>query len=176
LGDQLKDYTNVRFGKIVLAWVVGHVGRGRERRASWLAFCDCGTFFIVRANNLTRNKTQSCGCARKETLSRIKFKHGHTANGIISAEYRVWANMIQRCSNLEDPYYGGRGIRVCNRWKKSFEKFIKDMGPKPEGRRGLRSEYSIERREVNGNYEPNNCYWATIDEQALNKRNTRRPI
>jgi hypothetical protein len=168
MGDVLKDHTGRRFGKIIIAWPVGH--DGKDRRPRWLAFCDCGNFFTVRAGNLTKNRTRSCGCARKETMVRINYRHGHNVRGKTSPEYRTWGNMVQRCSDLNDPYYGGRGIKVCERWRLSFQDFFADMGPKPKGKRGLRSEYSIERRDVNGNYEPDNCYWATIDEQCANRR------
>jgi hypothetical protein len=172
LGDTLKDHTRRRFGKITVAWPVGYVGK--KPRPSWLAFCDCGIFFVVRAANLSGNRTQSCGCARKETLARVNFKHGHSVRGLMSPEYHAWANAIQRCSNLEDTCYGGRGIKVCDRWLGSFELFLEDMGPRPKGSHGLRSEYSIERRDVNGNYDPENCYWATIAEQNANKRVKRK--
>jgi hypothetical protein len=85
-----------------------------------------------------------------------------------TSEYKSWAAMIQRCTNTNnDRYirYGGRGITVCDRWLNSFEAFYEDMGSKPG------PDYSIERRENNGNYEKNNCYWATKEEQANNKRN-----
>lgn len=166
MGSVLKDHTGVRFGKIVIAWPVGKV----RKIPCWLAFCDCGIFFIVRSGNLSGNRTQSCGCARYESLLKRNFKHGHSKRKNNSPEYRTWANMIQRCSNLENAYYGGRGITVCDRWKNSFEDFLKDMGPKPKGQRGLRPEYSIERRNVNGNYDPTNCYWATLTQQAANRR------
>jgi len=92
-------------------------------------------------------------------------KHGHCIGGD-SREYKVWTNMIQRCFNPKDPkwkHYGGRGIRVCDRWQR-FENFYADMGPRPEG-------MSIDRwPDNNGNYEPGNCCWATQSEQMRNKR------
>lgn len=83
-------------------------------------------------------------------------------------EHFAWGNMVQRCTNPKNPmykYYGARGISVCERWRTSFEAFLADMGSRPS------DQHSIERREVNGNYEPGNCYWATVDVQANNRRN-----
>ncbi len=92
--------------------------------------------------------------------------HGQTAGGQTSREYRSWRDMIQRCTNPKNKRwqsYGGRGISVCSRWLESFEAFYADMGPRPEGK-------TLDRRNVNGNYEPDNCRWATDAEQAQNKR------
>ncbi len=84
-------------------------------------------------------------------------------------EYFAWANMVQRCTNPNHEmysHYGGRGIYVCQSWRDSFENFFADMGPRPS------SLYSIERRDVNGHYEPGNCYWATFDVQMSNRQNS----
>jgi hypothetical protein len=122
----------------------------------WACVCSCGQITTVLGMNLKSGRTKSCGCKR--------VKHGlsHTP------EYDTWTGMKQRCFNPEtEGYsrYGGRGITVCERWKDSVENFIQDMGPRPG------PEYSIERKEVDGDYEPNNCYWATMDIQQNNRRN-----
>jgi hypothetical protein len=86
-----------------------------------------------------------------------------------TTEYRSWASMIVRCENRDGhayDRYGGRGVRVCRRWRMSFESFLKDMGPKPPG-------YSLERRNNNGSYTPKNCYWASRMEQQRNRRGNR---
>ncbi|MCK1367604.1 hypothetical protein [Bradyrhizobium sp. 62] len=116
-------------------------------------------------------KSQSCGCLRSELTSKraatgdIRRTHGMRR----TPEYGVWCAMRRRCENPKVdryPQYGGRGIKVCERWKR-FENFISDMGQRPD------PSFSIERRDNNGNYEPANCKWAKNEEQTYNKRTTR---
>lgn len=129
----------------------------------WFCQCDCGNTCVVRGANLTSEMTTSCGCLHKELLSARATTHGRTNDPL----YNVWKGMRHRCNNKNDDHYhlyGGRGIAVCERWN-NFENFLKDMGPRPN------SNYSIDRINNDGNYEPNNCRWATITEQARNQTN-----
>lgn len=168
----IKDLTGQRFGR----WrIVGYSHTDHNRRSAfWLCECDCGTRRSVSGNSLRMGDTKSCGCLHRETVSNSskihRFKHGHSANKKISREYYIWVAMRQRCENDNDksyPNYGGRGIRVCDRWK-SFKNFIEDIGLKPT------SAHTLERKNVNGDYALYNCKWATRKEQAANTRKTRR--
>lgn len=128
----------------------------------WECRCRCGSERIVEGRHLTSGRSKSCGCYRNEVISRVRKSHGLTE----TREYRIWCQMKGRCANPNIPEfanYGGRGITVCDRWLNSFEAFLTDMGNAPDG-------YSIDRINVNGNYEPSNCRWATPKQQANNTR------
>ena len=130
-------------------------------RSYWLCKCECGNTKVIRGTNLQRGCAKSCGCARHPV------KHGMYG----TTEHNIWSSLIQRCTNPNSQFYhnyGGRGIRVCARWRTSFEAFLEDMGPRPS------KKHSIDRFPNNdGNYEPGNCRWATRKEQQRNKRTSR---
>lgn len=130
--------------------------------------CVCGADFESRMDAVKSGRTVSCGCYNASRL-RINGKanktHGHTTNGVETPEYRTWKGMMQRCyypKHNRYMHYGGRGIRVCDAWR-AFSQFLKDMGSRPIGT-------SIDRINCEGNYEPNNCRWATASVQAINRR------
>jgi hypothetical protein len=147
-----------RYNRLLITEIIS----GRYKKVKCI--CDCGNTGTYYLCNLKSGKTKSCGCLYNET--RVgNYKHGGTG----TREYSIWKAMKRRCynKNVKDyPNYGGRGIIVCDRWLNSFENFISDMGKKPS------AEYSIDRIDVNGNYEPSNCRWATPKEQRLNQRKT----
>jgi len=130
----------------------------RYHKARWKFRCDCGSEIITFANVVRSGKTKSCGCIGTEA----KIKHGRAGTSI----YTTWNNIRRRCRNKESKYYGARGITVCDRWYK-FENFLEDMGEHPG------NGFSIDRIDNDGNYEPGNCRWATVQQQANNKRNSR---
>lgn len=139
--------------------------RTKETLPFWDCLCDCGEYTTVEEYKLKAKKTLSCGCYRREMHKLKTSTHGmHT-----SATYNSWDTMTQRCTNIRNSnysYYGGRGITICDRWLESFENFLEDMGVRPEGK-------TLDRIDVDGNYEPSNCRWATYSEQSSNKRKQR---
>jgi hypothetical protein len=121
--------------------------------------CDCGNTLVARAPALKSGNTTSCGCYQRGR----RFRHGWSR----TSEYKTWTAAKVRCTNPKDPrypHYGGRGIKMCGRWMESFPAFLEDMGPRPS------RLHTLERVDVNGNYEPGNCTWATYSEQNRNLR------
>lgn len=130
-----------------------------------LCRCSCGTEFINRADHIWGGNTKSCGCWASAKPKKTFYKHGHGVHGKWTPTYFSWVSLRNRCKNANCAgyeYYGGRGISVCSRWD-SFENFLADMGERPDGK-------SIDRIDPDGNYEPNNCRWATRSEQSKNQR------
>lgn len=157
-----KNYTvGQRFNSLVFLEEIGPVGG--KRRAKFL--CDCGREHISDIGHVTAGRTTSCNCRRIGNLKAgTRTTHGKSEHG--NRTYKSWCHMRDRCRNPNSKRYadyGGRGITVCDRWD-SFENFLSDMGERPDGK-------TLDRYpDVNGNYEPGNCRWATTKQQANNVR------
>jgi len=153
-----KDLSNKRFGRLK---VIAFARIAKNRNALWKCECDCGRTIIAYSGRLIAKRLRSCGCLRKELLIKSHTTHGLSEKPV----YITWAIMIQRCTNPKHPnykYYGGRGIKICKEWMR-FENFFADMGDRPKG-------LTLDRINNNGNYEKENCRWATMTQQARNSR------
>lgn len=164
LSAKARDLTGLVFNSLT---AIRPVGRNSSEQIIWRCACACGGLRNVVGAELTRNRVKCCGKCGRSMLN----THGHTSNvgGYYrSPEYHSYRSMLNRCyreknHNYHD--YGGRGIRVCKRWRgpRGFIHFLEDMGKRPVG-------MTLDRRRVNGNYTPSNCRWATAKTQARNRR------
>ena len=155
------DLTGQRFGRLLVAGRAG-VSAGKSM---WDCLCDCGKSVVVRGTHMQGGRVRSCGCLRNEVSGARYRTHGMSK----TRTYRIWRDMLNRCHYEKYPerhLYGGRGIVVCPLWRGSFDAFLADMGVAPLWG-------SIDRIDVDGNYEPSNCRWATAKEQANNRRTGR---
>ncbi len=167
MGRKAIDLSEKRFDRLVAKKKVK--SPNGDKKSYWLCECDCGNKAIVRKDSLESGHAKSCGCLAKEYRP---ITHGHSRDRL----YSIWANMKQRCYNKNDENYknyGGRGITVCNEWQDYmlFRKWAYENGYDENAKRG---ECTLDRIDVNGNYEPSNCRWSDKDVQNYNKRETRK--
>lgn len=179
---RLIDRTGMKFGLLLV--VAKFPSPAKSGGSLWSCKCDCGKEKVVNGSTLRPNS--SCGCRRSEVSRAMgsnkdniakrsgvnagAYKHGCKGRFGASPEYKVWIGMKRRCydASFKDyPNWGGRGIRVCERWNSSFANFLSDMGKRPS------AKHSIDRIDSNGNYEPSNCRWVTPDIQGSNTRSCR---
>lgn len=143
--------------------VIGEAPSSRHGNKRVKAKCACGTERTVVLTALKQGKSKSCGCMKKEIIRAARTRHG----GRYLSEYHTWSRMRQRCSNPKRPdykYYGGRGIKVCREWEKSFQNFFKDMGYRPT------IDHQLDRIDNNKGYSKNNCRWVKKIPQMQNTR------
>ena len=160
----MKDITGQRFGRLVAL----KPAYKKNRRWYWLSKCDCGKEKIINGGHIGR-EINSCGCLIKDVSKYKKYK---THQQSYTRLYRIWSGVKQRCLNPKASkyeHYGGRGITLCDEWKKDFKNF--SIWAKEKG---YHDKLTIDRIDVNGNYEPNNCRWITQQEQCENTRRNKK--
>jgi len=162
MNTRLVDFTGKRFGKLIVISRFYH----EKKTTKWNCICDCGNLKIINAYSLSKGITKSCGCLISEIAKKQETTHGLSK----TPEYKIYMTIKQRCYNEKSKsykYYGGRGIKMSDSWKNSFEIFYKDIGKRPS------TNHSIERKDNNMNYSKDNCKWETKLIQANNCRSNR---
>jgi len=159
---------NLRFGRLK---VISEANPAKDGHKKWLCQCDCGNTTIVDGRDLRKGATRSCGCLLKEKsterINKFNTKHGDAHTRL----YHIWQGMKDRCFRIKNKHYkdyGGRGINICIEWLDyiKFKKWALNNGYK--------KDLTIDRINPNGNYEPFNCRWITMQEQQRNKRNSKK--
>jgi len=152
----IKDISGERFGRLVVQELLDT----RAGYARWKCLCDCGAETVALGTHLRSGNTTSCGCAQRDAAYDLKFVHGQRN----TPTYWSWQNMIRRCVDQNGKRYhryGGRGIKVCKRWRESFLDFVADMGDSPG------KGYSLERKDPDKNYCKENCEWIPKTENTI---------
>jgi len=160
-----KEYKIDLAGMVFGRWIViSFAGKTAARNSLWLCRCSCGEEKVISSGSLRSGNSRSCGCLRKEIISKANTTHGKSHSRV----YNTWRSMLQRCNTSTDSNfsrYGARGIKVCSSWR-SFQQFYADMGDPPKG-------LSLEWQDNEGDYTPKNCIWANRIAQNNNRRTNR---
>ena len=160
------DITGQRFGNLIALYTIP--GNRTTNRRKWLCLCDCGNTHLATYSNLAGGRIISCGCKRKEQAGNMNRSHGLSKTRL----YSIWCDMKSRTSNPNVPcysFYGGRGIDVCEEWKNNFTAFYSWAL-----NNGYSDTLTLDRKNNDEGYSPNNCRWTTMKEQAANRRSSKR--
>ena len=162
---KFNDLTEKRFEKLT---AIEQAGRSKDRHILWKCKCDCGNIVLVSGHDLVSGHTKSCGCLQKERTSEVRYKHGDRDARL----YSVWKTMKKRCENPKSKsyqWYGAKGVSVCEEWHdySVFKEWALNNGYDESA---IKGQCTIDRINPYGNYEPDNCRWISITEQAKNKR------
>jgi len=160
---QFKDLTGQRFGRLTVLECIQKATR-QGGATKWLCACDCGKTKTIRSVHLINGSTKSCGCLQREIAASVNTKHGLKGSRV----YDIFENMLERCYNHKNPAfhnYGGRGIAVCDEWKNNFQSFY-DWATT----NGYTDKLTLDRKNNDKGYSPDNCRWATRKEQSRNTR------
>ena len=163
------DLSGKKFGRLTVLYREDFIKKDGKKETAYVCKCDCGEVKKVIACNLKNGHTTSCGCKSLENRTKARTTHHLSGTRI----YRIWRGMKTRCENQSDYHYklyGGRGITICDEWR-TFESFYQWAI-----NNGYKETLTLDRIDVNGNYEPNNCKWATQKEQSNNTRRNRRIV
>lgn len=167
IANNRKDMSGQRFGKLT---VINYSRNSNDRKALWNCICDCGRKVIASGKNMREGTTNSCGCFQIDQARKANTKHGDKPGNGRNRLYGIWSAMKSRVTNSNTAHYanyGGRGIIICKEWQYSFPVF-KEWAIN----NGYKDTLTIDRINVNGNYEPENCRWITMKEQSRNKTNS----
>ena len=171
MGSQIAIDPGTRFGRLVVLSEADRQFKCGRMGRHFSLMCDCGGKKVISLRDLRSGTSSSCGCIKRERATRLGYSrrvHGDSTER--TSEYNSWRSMKERCLNPNKANfarYGGRGIKICSKWINNFPAFLRDMGRKPS------PQHTLDRVDTLGDYEPNNCRWATPKEQANNRRNSR---